>query len=156
MNFEIKDQLMYIITTEDYDYKEYYIPLSWYKEYHIEAYGRFLDVYPEFNMINQFTIDRYLPEELREYGMVVYNGFGRNLEKYRENYYGFEYSGGLLLPKDIKTIQREKLISKLNELKKIYLEISYYEQDEIKFICDNIRKDPEYTAYEKLKTIIHK
>ena len=125
MNLEIKNQLLYIITTEDYDYKEYYIPLSWYKENHIEAYRRFFDAYPEFNMINQFTLDRYLPEELRKYGMVVYNGFGKTPERYLENCYGFEYSGGLLLPKDIKKIQREKIIAKLNELKEIYLEISF-------------------------------
>ena len=105
-------------------------------------------------MVYNLSLDRGLPEQLREEGAVVYNGFGSIDEKYRELLYGFEYSGGVHLPKNFTIEQKKILSTKLKELKEIYLEFTYYEGDKVQNVCDNKRDTPKYKVYQKLERII--
>lgn len=73
-------------------------------------------------------------------------------EKYREMFCNFKYSGGLLLPEEFKNIQKQKLIEKLHELKEIYIEFSYFENEQRNIAHNDGEK---YSAYQKLKQILY-
>lgn len=149
MNIQLKNQLLYIITNEELGYEEYNLPYSSFYSSHLETYSDFLLANPELDL--GFTLDRGLPEQLNTVGMVVYQGFGPTNEKYREMFYNFKYSGGLLLPKNFTKTQKQKLIKKLHELKEIYIEFSYFENDKYNIV----HNDGEYLAYQKLKKILY-
>ena len=151
MNIQLKDQLLYIIANEELGYEEYNLPSSCFYSSHLETYSEFLLENPELNL--GFTLDRGLPEQLNRAGMVVYQGFGNVSSNNKEYFNGFEYSGGLLLPKEFKEIQRKKLIARLDELKEIFIEFCYYKNNETICVCDE--KTEEYSAYQKLKKILY-
>lgn len=147
---ELKDQLLYIIANEKLGYEEYNLPYSCFYSSHLETYSEFLLANPELNL--GFTLDKGLPEQLNNAGMVVYQGFGPTNEKYREMFCNFKYSGGLLLPEEFKNIQKQKLIEKLHELKEIYIEFSYFENEQRNIVHNDGEK---YLAYQKLKQILY-
>ena len=149
---KLREQLLYVIANEELDYQEYYLPYSYYRDSHIAAYLEFFGAYPELNL--GFTIDRSIPEQMNEMGMVIYHGFGPIGEKWRSNFYDFDYSAGVLIPKKFNEIQKEKLKLKLRELEQMYLELIYYEDNQKIVHCDNMRDSQEYKVFQKLKSLV--
>jgi len=151
-DIKLRDQLLYVIANESLDFQEYYLPCSYYKESHIEAYQEFLSENPELNL--GFKIDRSLPEQMNKEGMVVCHGLGPIGEKWRHYFYDFDYSGGILLPKDFHSIQKQKLRQKMKELEQMYLELIYYENGKKIAYYNNMGENPEYKVYQKLKSLV--
>ena len=152
-NTNLRDQLLYVIANEKYDYHEYYLPYFYYKttDSHISCYREFVTLYPE---LSEFIGNRELPEALHKAGMVVYMSFGAIQEKSRKYFYDFDFHAGIYLPKNFNDIQRQKFSGKLGDLKTMYIEFYHYENNQFTTVCD--RDEKEYTAYEKLKRIVYK
>ena len=156
MQRKLKNQLLYIITTEALDYREYYLPYYYYTDTHIKAYRRFLEENPELEYNYDLILASYLPERLREEGMVVYLGT-ESIPKEYINKYGYEYSGGIYLPNEFKEKQKEILATKMEELKDIYIELTYHDGDKIQYEFGSSERDNivKIKAYSRLENILY-
>lgn len=151
MSIELRNQLLYIIANEDLGFEEYILPSSSYHNSHSETYWEFICQNQAINI--GLNPDKNIPEQLWKAGMVVYQGFGPINECNQQYFHGFDYEAGLLLPKNFKTEQKKKLIEQMEELKQMYIEFVYYENNHIKHIYN--KRNEEYTSYQKLKKIVY-
>lgn len=152
MEKNLMNQHIYIIGNQDIGEQE----IFFYREDpfdHMHYYKRILEVYPELIERYNLLIQRDLPEQYAQHGMVVFESAGEIKENIRYAYENLEYSGLLYLPKRLSNKQIELLSTRMHEFEKIYLELAICDINNVEYIT---KENDEYVAYQKLKSMIRK